>query len=225
MNKTLHRTAKTPRRFELNKRRLEEELDCANVDCVIEKSSDSLMLRCLQLRTHLMVILYTLIVIPLCFQFCEGNAQAQKNMSPEKLPSVTGDWKLEVTDNGKKFSSVLRLQQDKVNYFVGEGKDTAGPFYVVGSMRLPDQIAFNKYYRRPDGTCEKPVVYHGAFDLTRETPLAKGDWVSTWREGAFKNAGVKSKTGFWVAERTRSATHVKVSPADKDMSPPPLDKN
>jgi Type IV secretion-system coupling protein DNA-binding domain len=176
-------------------------------------------------QTQLMIIGCTLIAVPIIFQIFGMVYSGISSLMPqEKLPLMTGDWKMQVTENGRNFFSLLRLQQVNPSSFVGEGKDSA-PFYVVGSIGTPDQIAFNKYYRQADGTHGKPVVYRGAFDLTRETPVARGDWMLSWREGAFVKAKMKTRTGFWIAEQSHVATHVNILPPDADMAAPPLDKN
>ncbi len=167
-------------------------------------------------KTQLIIAASALIVMPIVIFFVGGlvspnNPLLQQFSSEPKLPPLTGDWKMVVTQeqtSQRRLVSQIQLQQVGDSIY-GVGRDFA-PFYLSGKITKPDHIAFSKAYRQIDGSFGKPIQYFGDFDLTQETPTAKGIWRFEQRQGVFYKAHTEVKTGFWIAQQIRVRTHVNV---------------
>jgi hypothetical protein len=171
---------------------------------------------------QLVVIGVFLVIIPMLIGFTgavlQWSGEQIKGLAPqEKMPLLTGDWHMEVMDNGKPFKCDIELQQIGDNIYA-QGSDVKS-FYIVGRLSKPDHIQFNKLYRQPDGSFDKPIEYFGDFDLSQGSPYARGFWRVEKRQGAFYKAHTVTFTGQWQMKQTRVRSHVNVPlPQGTDVS-------
>ena len=162
---------------------------------------------------QLVVIGVFLVIIPMLIGFTGAvlswTGEQMKGLAPqEKMPLLTGDWHMEVMDNGKPFKTDIELLQIGDNIYA-QGSD-ARSFYIIGNLSKPDHIQFNKLYRLPDGSFDKPIAYFGDFDLSQGRPYARGFWKVEKRQGAFYKAHTVTYTGQWQMKQTRVRSHVNV---------------
>lgn len=162
---------------------------------------------------QLVVIGVFLVIIPMLIGFTgavlQWSGEQIKGLAPqEKMPLLTGDWHMEVMDNGKPFKCDIELLQIGDNIYA-QGTD-ARSFYIIGRLSKPDHIQFNKLYRLNDGSFDKPIEYFGDFDLTQGRPYARGFWKVEKRQGAFYKAHTVTFTGQWQMKQTRVRSHVNV---------------
>jgi hypothetical protein len=162
---------------------------------------------------QLVVIGVFLVIVPMLFScaaavFTLGSDQIKALAPQEKMPLLTGDWHMEVMDNGKPFKTDIELLQIGDNIYA-QGSDVRS-FYIIGRLSKPDHIQFNKLYRLSDGSFDKPIEYAGDFDLSQGRPYARGFWRVEKRQGAFYKAHTVTFTGQWQMKQTRVRSHVDV---------------